>query len=511
MDRGRSRDIAGLLEENGPSLTTALGGELRAGGVGAAAARKRLSRLPETVRVLRGLPFPRRSRFIYLESQFNSQEYWSALIRAVETGNPAYAAAIAGVRARGGAVPKSHFGIVSGAPIRQKGQIASSVLLKRLQSVELLSEVSVEGLGECILLGSQKAISTRELSDLRARLLTEDFLLDAMRAWLGRMNMASPNATRIRDLGPLPQFSTFQFDLCGPSYLKPLTKRRDGKIEPGFFVADVILGRNLKEEDVKPFIRKCNTLSHLRKLRPFAPMLIADGFSREGLHLCRSNGVIATTPESLFGRDVARALADLLRTLSKAAAFAAANPDKIEQLFNKLSVIEGAAGNLRGALFEILVGCVVHSLEGGSLDVGALIRDAETGRQAEIDVRLVVQRNLKIYECKGYQPNSLVTHEEIKEWLEDKIPMLYRSHVSEQRFHESRIAFNFWTCGKFAPAAEKLLATASARTKKYEIHWMDGQGVRQYISKLQTSGIRKIFDEHYLRHPIASLPPASNP
>lgn len=43
-------------------------------------------------------------------------------------------------------------------------------------------------------------------------------------------------------------------------------------------------------------------------------------------------------------------------TLTNAAAVAAASPEKLEKLFQKLSSIEGPAGNLRGALFELLVG-----------------------------------------------------------------------------------------------------------------------------------------------------------
>jgi hypothetical protein len=81
----------------------------------------------------------------------------------------------------------------------------------------------------------------------------------------------------------------------------------------------------------------------LRKVRPFLPMLIADGFTPEALRACRSRGIIATRPDRVFGQDVARALSDLLQTLSNAAAMAVGNPDKIENLFTRLSAIEGAA------------------------------------------------------------------------------------------------------------------------------------------------------------------------
>ena len=77
---------------------------MRAGGVSAEAARQRLSRLPSNVRVLYGIPFPRRARFIYLDDQFGSPEYWDALERDIDEASPAYAAALAGVAKRAAAL-----------------------------------------------------------------------------------------------------------------------------------------------------------------------------------------------------------------------------------------------------------------------------------------------------------------------------------------------------------------------------------------------------------------------
>src|SRR5712664_2022017 len=203
---------------------------------------------------------------------------------------------------------------------------------------------------------------------------------------------------------------------------------RGASVDPGFVVADVILGRILEESDVKPFIRKCTTLSFLRDVRPFIPMLIADGFSPEALRACRGEGIVATRPETLFGRDVGRALGDLLQTLKRAAAIAASDPKRLESLFTRLGAIEGAATNLRGALFELIVGHMVRSIEGGSIDIGETIRETDSNLSREMDVRLVKERAVTIYECKGYQPGTIVGEEEIEQWLKEKVPVIYRAH-----------------------------------------------------------------------------------
>ncbi len=478
---------------------------MRAGGVSAEAARQRLSRLPNNVRVLYGIPFPKRARFLYLDGQFGSAAYWDALERDINEANPAYAAALAGVKARGGIVPRSHFDVVSGAPVLQKGQIASAKLLERLISVKLLTQTNIEGVGECIATDGASGRRPAERARMRARLMTEGVLIGAMQSWLGRMNMTSPNVLQVRG-ETMPRFATFHFDICGPSYLRPIRRTGNGKVDPGFLVADVVLGRVLNDDEVSPFIRKIQTLSHLRGLRPFLPMLIADGFAPEALHACREEGIVVTRPDTLFGSDAGQALRDLLETLAHAAAVAASDPNRLEALFARLGSIEGAAGNLRGALFELIVGHMVRSIEGGSIDIGEIVSDSESNQSREIDVRLVKERKVTVYECKGYQPGSVVRREEIEKWLTEKLPVIDRAHRQQPRFDGTALRFEFWTTGTFEHEALVLLRDAQRDIRRYEVDWKDGTAVRDYAAEIKASGIRKILNEHYFSHPIAKLP-----
>lgn len=493
--------IHSVLASHGPALTSEVAGRLRALGISAAAARQRLSRLSPDIRILHGLPFPKRARFIYLDDQFGSARYWDALTRAIDTANPAYAAALNGIRARGGVVPIDHFDIISGSPVRQSRQLASSAVLDRLLSVRLVRRHRIDGVGEFIFLdGPDLPDPYQWFNVLRPRLITEDVLLNAIRGWAGRMNMASPNATMIRGASEPPQFATVRFDLCGPSYLRPMLRIRKGKPLPGFFVADVLLGQELNEAYVAPFIRKCTLLSYVRKARPFMPMLIADGFTPEALRACRARGIVATRPETIFGQDVGRALADLLQTLANGAAVAASDPGHIEDLFRQLSKIEGAAANIRGALFELLVGHLVRSIEGGSIDIGVLVHDEN--RSAEIDVRHVNERDVTVYECRGNQPSTRVTAEVVKKWLEVKVPTIYGALNAAGRFDNSRFRFEYWSCGTFDEEALALLQEAKKRLRRYTVAWKDSAAIKQYAERIRAGGIRKILNEHYFNHPL---------
>ena len=495
-------NLLNILTQHGPMTTSGVTRILQESGLSPAAARQRVSRRPRGIRTLHGLPFPKRARFIYLESDFATDRYWTALIREIGSANPAYAAALAGVKARGEIVLKRHFDIVSGSPERQKGQLASSVVLDRLISAQLLEIVTIDGFGECVALSRTAIGRPAHTGELRARLLTEGILLDAIRSWAGRMNLSSPKVTRIRDENPDPKFSTFRFDLSGPCYLLPMIRAGQSSPDPGFLVADVLLGVDLDDKMVLPFLRKCKLLSNLKKVRPFLPMLIADNFTPEALNLCRGRGVVATRPETLFGQDVARALGDLLQTLTHTAS---ATPSQIESLFKRLSAIEGAAGNLRGALFELIIGQCVRSLEGGTVDIGVIVTSFERRKRAEIDVRLIRERTVVIYECKGYQPFSLVRQQEVEEWVTEKIPTIFSAMKQEDRFSSSDFSFEFWTCGTFDSEAWHYLEAARAQTRRYGIAWKEGKDVQVYVQRLSSQGIKKILNEHYFNHPVSAL------
>lgn len=494
-------DLTEVLRRFGPMTTGKAAQILQERGLSAEAARQRISRRSAGVMKLQGLTFPKKARFIYLESDFGTERYWSALTDAIETSNPAYAAALNGLRARGSVCLERDFDIVSGSPSKQKGQVASAVVLERLMSALLVERFSVEGFGECVGLASHITGNVPWVGPLRARLLAEGVLLDAIRGWAGRMNMASPGVTRIRDDFPPPEFATFRFDLSGPCYLQPLIRRKPESVDPGFFCADVLLGVDLDERLVTPFLRKCTMLANLRGARPFLPMLIADNFTPEALNACRKRGVMATTPASLFGEAVARGLGELLATLTRSAG---ATGSQLEKLFSKLSSLEGAAGNLRGALFELVVGHCVKSLEGGTVDIGVTVM-GDRGQRAEVDVKNVREKAITIYECKGHQPDSMVGLKEIESWIEKKVPTIYSALSRDDRYSGSKIQFEFWTIGGFMPDALDVLEGAQSTIRKYGIAWKDGKAIQDYARSLSAPGVVKILDEHYFKHPVTKI------
>jgi hypothetical protein len=500
--------VEDLLLKEGPCLSSRLCQILEGQGLTPEAARQRISRAGGAVKRLQGLVFPRGVRFFYHQSDFNSDRYWDALIRNISQASPAYAPAIASLKSRGGIVPLSHFEVISGAPILQKGQVASATVLERLKHVRILEQREVPGVGDCISLDCNGRFPIVNEHELAARLLTEKILLLAVKDWARKLGVASYDKILVRDeTTELPKVGTFRWDLTGPSYLTPMVRRdASGKPKPGFFVCDVVAGTEVDEQAIGAFLRKCQLLMQLRRVSPTLPLLIANRFTQDAFKLARSRGILTATPGNLFGKEVAQGLASLLTTLTKAAAIASQNPAVIGELFDKLSGIEGAAANLRGALFEMLVAHCVQKLDDGSIDINKILVDPSTGKSAEVDVfRVKEHREVWCYECKGYQPTAIVNQDAVEHWIHYRVPIMHAVLKKESRFQGCEFHYEYWTCGTFSTEATTTLKKEATKTRKFVIAWKDGKAVRDYARKVRPGSVMRVLDQHYFKHPITKI------
>lgn len=493
-------DIAQYLLSDGPKLTGDIVRHLKHAGLSPEAARQRLARRPKTVKTLAGLSFPKNARFYYHETQFGGNRYWDNLFHALTTGSPTYGPAIAALVAQGGIVPKEFFPIISGAPLKQKKKTGSDAVLARLSAIGFLKECVI-GDSPVVSLHANHSFPV-DLDGYAARLTVQRVLLDAIADWARKLAIVSYNKVDIRERGrKLPQFGTHAFDLCAPSYLSPMVRYSGGKPSPGFLVADVYLGE-LDKAAADAFLRKCISSRVMKRLPPFIPLIVAEGFAPDAFHELRSQGIIAAKPSTLFGRDVARGLAGLLETLRYASEIAASKPDVIEKLFGQLGHIEGAAGNLRGALFELIVGHIVKRERGGMIDIGKKVFLSPED-QLEIDVFCDAPQEVRLIECKGYAPTHRVDANEVEAWVRTKARKLNKHFRSQDTLQNREFIFEFWTSGSFTDDAHAVANAVSEETKRYTVRLLNGKDVRKAITKVNATGLGKVFDEHYAKHPLA--------
>lgn len=496
--------IVELLRRTGPALTTELIAEMESEGVSAPAARQRIARAgPELIR-LAGLRFPHNARFVYLPGQFGDGLYWEAIERAFRTHSPSYWGAVVGLKGRGGCYPRRLFPGVCGCPAQRERQLSPDRVFDRLSAIQLLEEIDDGLTGEKFITFKPQVYGADPITIVKARSIAENVALHGMKEWCRRIGFGSYGQVRLRDDAIAPVVSSIAWDLSAPSYARPLVTSRGTGLRPGFIVCDVNLRHALNEEDVALFVRKYDLASGPLNVAPIMPFLLADGFTSAGFGLARQKGILATTTGHLFGEDVAKALRDLIALLTDTGATAAVNPEHIERVLNSLTRIEGAANNLRGALFELVVGSVVKNVEGGYMRAAERWIDHETQRSVEIDVLLdrPDDKGVLVIECKSKIPGSRVSLEELKKWCNDRIPLIHKILRSDARFAQKRLTFELWTNGPISGIELEWLKSLM-QPDDCTIGWKDGEAMKTYVDRAQSPSIRKTLNEHYFRHPLA--------
>ncbi len=506
MPSKKYTSVESILKDLGPSSSSAIQKQFIHEGLSPETARKRVSRAGNRVKRLTGLRFPHNEKFLYLEDTLASLEFWESLNRYLDTSKSVYRFAIQGLMIRNGIIPEKHFEIVSGCPIKQKKQLTANTVLNDLEKVGLIERILVDGIGSCVAINS--VLVRPDIPGMKARLITENVLLLAIKEWCRKIGLISYDKVTTRGTeSELTRVGTCSWDLCGPSYVKTLAEKgRDGeRSKPGFVVCDVYMNNEpLTEQGLGYFLHKYRLIEQFPNMSPVLPIFVANYYDSEAFKRGKAEGLLLATPNTLFGDEVAEALRSLLETLTKAAAMAAANPDKIYDLFSSLSRIEGAAGNLRGALFEMIVGHCVKEKEGNTIDIGRIVTDPDNGKRSEIDV-LRVKEHMEVwcYECKAHQPTELVSLAQVQEWLSKKVPTQYNALKSESRFSGSKFGFEYWTCGDFTPEASVYLEDNKAKTKKYSLGWKNKDGVYKYAQLINSKSIMDTLKQHYFQHPLA--------
>lgn len=472
------------------------------------AARQRLSR-NKNIKRLAFLPFPRNARFVYLQADYGSPKFWGALTHALLDNTIAHGGALAALMARNGTMPLAHFKIACGAPAAQKGHLSPTSILDLLQQAQLVQTLELPGIGPCVQLSHQVMPEAYELTRFRARLHTEEILLLAIKDWARKLGLVSYDKVKVRTLDPTteqPKVGTFNWDLTAPSYLAPLVTWSDAGPKPGFLACDVLLERVVQDSDIKPFLNKCRTLRNLKKVSRCLQIFVADGYSPAALRLAKEAGIIPATPATLFGDEVALALRQLTSVLVDAYA-QSTNVEQLGEVFARLSRIEGAATNLRGALFEYLVAELVRKTSISSdIRMNEVVRD-ERGRSAEIDV-LVVRHghSVRFIECKGYKPGGTIPDDMVQRWLEDRIPLI-RSEATGNRFWRNhQLTFEFWTTGVLTDAAwEKIREAQKVSPTKYTIVVHDHRALEEMSNNCGDKALQKTLAEHFFEHPMQTV------
>jgi hypothetical protein len=481
--------IAELITTNGPILSSDLIQAIKENSTESLndeALRKRLSRLPSTVRRLKGI-FSQKQALYYDADIYGSPEYFEGLRDALKKAGKQYAYLLEALEFHYGSLPVSQLSAYGVNPQTDSvGHLTFDTALFRLRELNLVSQWD-----DNIRLNDVLMHIPANERHARAVLLAKDILLLQFNDWARKIGLVSYNTG-----GFYVNFHNYGFAFVSPSYISTLATFKEGKILPGFVVADVLVGNNISVEAVEFFVKKIDILKARRGLRPFIPFLLVDGLEPDALALLKSKGIVIGFVNQLFGPQYQELLNLLVKEVTNAGAMLKKNPETFIKLLHQLTaLVSGKTNNLKGDLFEMAVGYYHSKMGSGLLDIGKKI--FQNNDQREMDVFAVYGNKVVIAECKAY--NFQVDKSYIEEWVSEKIPVIRDWILSSPTLADKAIEFQYWATGGFDESAWELINRIEPKTKKHKLEFLDQARMLEKSKQAKSTKFTELIHEYFFK------------
>ncbi|MBK8662210.1 MAG: hypothetical protein IPN18_10555 [Ignavibacteriales bacterium] len=202
-----------------------------------------------------------------------------------------------------------------------------------------------------------------------------------------------------RKIKRVSDFNSYFWSLTAPTYIFPFYQKMQNE-SPGFIAVDILPQYNIEAESIKYFIKKFESSKSQYSSKKFLPILIGNSFDPEAFTLGKNSGFLITTPEKLFGKEVAELISNIKNSLeNKLALIIEDDATKLSNLLSSIAKLEGKSNNIRGQLFELVVGFILYKQCGGIIEVGKNIY--YDSQKVEVDVFCIVgQKQIRVVECK---------------------------------------------------------------------------------------------------------------
>ena len=464
------------IKQKGPLLSSQLIKYYEDGSTGKDAIRKRLERLPKSIGRIRGFFKDNQTFFYYKEQQF-TERYFYALIESLKTSAKQHYCIINSLQYHKGYIKKDELASYSFSPIENlKSHKNFSNVVRDLSRIGLIiEEEDYYTLSPNISSSNKSAYKAIEI--VKKNILSHFYDLNR------NIGFISYNGGNFNS-----EFSKFQFSFTAPSYICGLSK-------PSFVLADIMIGGSNDEENINFFLTKINTIKKTHKKSNFIPYLITDSLSNEAFSKLKENGIVIGLIDKLFGREYKELMESLIDVITNISVILKKEPNKFIEIIKKFDkLIDGKTNNLRGDLFEFIVG-YYHSNLCQSIDIGKIYKD--DGKKKEVDVYASYQDKIILCECKAYKtPISL---DIIEKWNE-KIAFIYKVIEKNRSFTSDKnrdIIFEFWSISGFSEEATQYLQEKKNNLKKYKIEFYKRDEIRKKAKDSNANKITDIMNEYF--------------
>lgn len=288
------------------------------------------------------------------------------------------------------------------------------------------------------------------------------------------------------------EYGKFRWAFKGVSNITGLVN--NGK--PGFLLADILIGAPICKEDVSFFIEKIKHVQSFKNAGKLIPFLLVDDLNKEALLWLKQHGIVVGLIGELFGKKYADALKELVTILNNAGASLKQTPEKYLDLIKELRKYnEGLVNNIRGTLFEFVVGHIHSINSNSSIDLGRIILD--NGAQHEIDVVANYPNKIVIAECKAVK--SKIDTNYVDLWLGQKLPAFKKWFDKQETWKKKNLEFEFWSISGFTNEALMKLDYIANSATKYRLQYFQADDIRSKAKIMDNKKLKEALDDYFLR------------
>ncbi len=159
----------------------------------------------------------------------------------------------------------------------------------------------------------------------------------------------------------MAEYGKYRWSFKGVS---PIIGLRHSNGNFGYVLADILIGKPIFQDDVLFFISKVKQIQSFKNAPKLLPFIIVDDIHPDALNALKKEGIVIGFIKELFGPKYAEILKELIAIFNNAGASLKANPEKYLELIDELRKYNsGLLNNIRGTLFEYLVGHITYSGE----------------------------------------------------------------------------------------------------------------------------------------------------
>lgn len=451
------------------------------------AARKRIERIKSPLHKLKGL-FEDNQSFIYHSDNYNNSDYFLNLEKAFKSSGKRCHAILEAINYHHGLILKKELANYSFSPIiKIKGHMLYSTLIEKLNRAQVIHSIDDDHYCLNSFLSDKIDLNLRHFKAIQ---FSKDLLLNQFSIWCKNIGLTSYSQATFNS-----QVGGFQFSFTAPSYINGLVQYKEKVPNPGFLVADILIGNSTDSDTIDFFLQKISSIRASNRSAKLIPVLIVDGTSTSAFNQLKKLGVLIATVREIFGDSYNELLKSLINTITNAGAILKKEPEKYIQLMDQLTkLVNGKTNNLRGDLFELAVGYYYGKLC-QSLDIGRIIKLDSEPNNREVDVLAVFEKEVRVVECKGY--NYSVDDEYVNKYLTNKIPFIRK--WLEKIHPNKRQVFEIWSTGGFTVKATELLQKAKSNTKKYAVDYLGKPEILERAGELSTSKLSKVLKEYYFK------------